>query len=98
MAEGVGFEPTVGCPTLDFESSALNRTQPPFPDRSILSDLIASMRNCRTRLPEFAKAKHRAIWRFSGGLLCGTNQRDIEALAKASEPEVPGFPLPVENF
>src|ERR1700736_1420139 len=30
-AEGVGFEPTVGCPTLDFESSALNRTQPPFP-------------------------------------------------------------------
>jgi hypothetical protein len=31
MAEGVGFEPTVGCPTLDFESSALNRTQPPFP-------------------------------------------------------------------
>src|ERR1700720_3070411 len=29
--EGVGFEPTVGCPTLDFESSALNRTQPPFP-------------------------------------------------------------------
>src|ERR1041385_4685172 len=32
MAEGVGFEPTVGFPTLDFESSALNRTQPPFPN------------------------------------------------------------------
>ena len=31
LAEGVGFEPTVGYPTLDFESSALNRTQPPFP-------------------------------------------------------------------
>ena len=31
LAEGVGFEPTVGLnPTLDFESSALNRTQPPF--------------------------------------------------------------------
>src|SRR5678816_2052405 len=30
--EGVGFEPTVGFPTLDFESSALNRTQPPFRD------------------------------------------------------------------
>src|SRR4029077_20119336 len=30
MTEGVGFEPTVGFPTLDFESSALNRTQPPF--------------------------------------------------------------------
>ena len=28
MAERVGFEPTVGCPTLDFESSALNQTQP----------------------------------------------------------------------
>ena len=27
----MGFEPTVGFPTLDFESSALNRTQPPFP-------------------------------------------------------------------
>ena len=30
VAEGVGFEPTVGFPTLDFESSDLNRTQPPF--------------------------------------------------------------------
>ena len=30
LAEGVGFEPTVGFPTLDFESCALNRTQPPF--------------------------------------------------------------------
>jgi hypothetical protein len=31
LAEGVGFEPTVPlCGTLDFESSALNRTQPPF--------------------------------------------------------------------
>ena len=28
----MGFEPTVGFPTLDFESSALNRTQPPFRD------------------------------------------------------------------
>jgi hypothetical protein len=30
MAEGAGFEPAVGFPTFDFESSALNRTQPPF--------------------------------------------------------------------
>ncbi len=37
--EGVGFEPTVGFPTLDFESSALNRTQPPFPVADTL-DLI----------------------------------------------------------
>jgi hypothetical protein len=35
LAEGVGFEPTVGYPTLDFESSALNRTQPPFRFRKI---------------------------------------------------------------
>ena len=41
MAEGVGFEPTVGFPTLDFESSALNRTQPPF---------LAERRKRRTRL------------------------------------------------
>src|SRR5713101_5134922 len=34
MAEGVRFEPTVGFPTLDFESSALNRTQPPFLDKN----------------------------------------------------------------
>ena len=31
----MGFEPTVGFPTLDFESSALNRTQPPFRDGKI---------------------------------------------------------------
>src|SRR5262245_40765961 len=37
--EGVGFEPTVGFPTLDFESSALNRTQPPFQSLGIV-DLI----------------------------------------------------------
>ena len=32
--EGVEFEPTVGIilPTLDFESSALTQTQPPFQD------------------------------------------------------------------
>jgi hypothetical protein len=38
VAEGVGFEPTVGFkPTLDFESSALNQTQPPFLDLSCRS-------------------------------------------------------------
>jgi hypothetical protein len=40
LAEGVGFEPTVGCPTLDFESSALNRTQPPFHSRKIDIHLV----------------------------------------------------------
>jgi hypothetical protein len=38
-SEGVGFEPTVSFPTLDFESSALNRTQPPFQSLDIV-DLI----------------------------------------------------------
>ena len=39
--EGVGFEPTVSFPTLDFESSALNRTQPPF-QRFDIVDLISA--------------------------------------------------------
>ena len=37
VAEGVGFEPTVSYPTFDFESSALNRAQPPF--QFIISEL-----------------------------------------------------------
>ena len=41
-SEGVGFEPTVGFPTLDFESSALNRTQPPF---------LAAKRNAQRSTP-----------------------------------------------
>jgi hypothetical protein len=58
MAEGVGFEPTVGFPTLDFESSALNRTQPPFQsldivDRilgcAILGSAVCLQRRSRTR-------------------------------------------------
>lgn len=36
-AEGVGFEPTVACATLDFESSALNRTQPSLLNERIIS-------------------------------------------------------------
>src|SRR5207247_1770205 len=43
--EGVGFEPTVGFPTLDFESSALNRTQPPFPDTEQTSNAERSTSN-----------------------------------------------------
>ena len=33
MAEGVGFEPTDTCASLDFESSALNRAQPTLLER-----------------------------------------------------------------
>ena len=54
----MGFEPTVGFPTLDFESSALNRTQPPFQsldivDRilgcAILGSAVCLQRRSRTR-------------------------------------------------
>ena len=38
-AEGGGFEPPVGCPTFDFESSALNRTQPPFQEAADITSL-----------------------------------------------------------
>jgi hypothetical protein len=58
MAEGVGFEPTVSFPTLDFESSALNRTQPPFQSLDIV-DLILGCAIPRRPLA-FAKAKHYA--------------------------------------
>ena len=42
----MGFEPTVGFPTLDFESSALNRTQPPFQSLDIV-DLISGCAICQ---------------------------------------------------
>lgn len=51
--EGVGFEPTVPlCGTLDFESSALNRTQPPFPSRKKTSNAHGPTSN-----PKFIEAK-----------------------------------------
>ncbi len=46
MAEGVGFEPTVGFPTLDFESSALNRAQPSFLERSLAETEVSSSVSC----------------------------------------------------
>ena len=58
LAEGVGFEPTVGFPTLDFESSALNRTQPPFQLLDIV-DLTLGCAICQPG-PVIAKAKHNA--------------------------------------
>ncbi len=62
MAEGVGFEPTVGCPTLDFESSALNRTQPPFPVRVIVD--LSWPRAIIRQSAEFAKVKHHASFAY----------------------------------
>src|SRR5436309_15291737 len=47
--EGVGFEPTVGFPTLDFESSALNRTQPPFLDKNKTSNVQRPISNDRRK-------------------------------------------------
>src|SRR5437870_13195321 len=64
VTEGVGFEPTVSFPTLDFESSTLNRTQPPFQSVDIVG-AIFTMRNCQAR-SEFAKPRHHASvkWRW----------------------------------
>ena len=62
MAEGVGFEPTVGCPTLDFESSALNRTQPPFHFRKIDSLLIDPEKSA------FIMSRHRRFANLLGNL------------------------------
>jgi hypothetical protein len=63
--EGVGFEPTVGFPTLDFESSALNRTQPPFREAkrrlpTLNAQLVGYPARIIGRALEFAKAKHHA--------------------------------------
>src|SRR6266566_9801750 len=63
MAEGVGFEPTVGFPTLDFESSALNRTQPPFRIAPIV-DLI--LRHTISARPT-SQRQRSLILAFSGG-------------------------------
>ena len=59
----MGFEPTVGFPTLDFESSALNRTQPPFLSFGIVG--LNLRRAIITRTPEFAKAKHHASFQIA---------------------------------
>ena len=45
----MGFEPTVGFPTLDFESSALNRTQPPFLDKNKTSNIQRPASNDRRK-------------------------------------------------
>src|SRR6266576_3990009 len=63
LAEGVGFEPTVGFPTLDFESSALNRTQPPFQIAPIV-DLI--LRHAISARPT-SQRQRSLILAFSGG-------------------------------
>ena len=49
----MGFEPTVGFPTLDFESSALNRTQPPFlvEERKRRTRLRQKLRRGKRRTP-----------------------------------------------
>jgi hypothetical protein len=100
MAEGVGFEPTVSFPTLDFESSALNRTQPPFQSLDIVH-LNLRMRNFRVRrvckgdavrssatdVQIWVRHELRCAREFNLAILggcCGTNERYIEALAKAA--------------
>ena len=56
----MGFEPTVGYPTLDFESSALNRTQPPFPVPRIVD--VNLQRAIIRRRAEFAKVTPNALF------------------------------------
>ena len=79
MAEGVGFEPTVGFPTLDFESSALNRTQPPFLEEKENTEPayaksfgVASVERPTSHLCKFAAARQALnatvfVWAFSVG-------------------------------
>jgi hypothetical protein len=74
MAEGVGFEPTVGCPTLDFESSALNRTQPPFLEKRrnaepayAKSFVVASAQRLTSNIESNRSADNRVavqVWSF----------------------------------
>ena len=56
----MGFEPTEGFPTLDFESSALNRTQPPFQSSDIVRVIsgraIAVPRVCKGKAERFNDA------------------------------------------
>jgi hypothetical protein len=70
MAEGVGFEPTVSFPTLDFESSALNRTQPPFQQLDIV-DLISACAIFRSAVcfkGEAARERSMARWTLRSGM------------------------------
>ena len=79
VAEGVGFEPTVGFPTLDFESSALNRTQPPFLDAEENVERPTSNIQLRMQLSSTLgvqrwtlgvhQAKKSAVWRSNDGIL-----------------------------
>src|SRR5260370_33766729 len=77
VTEGVGFEPTVGFPTLDFESSALNRTQPPFLESEKENvERPTSNIQLRMQLPSTLgvqrwtlgvhEAKKSAVWRSDG--------------------------------
>jgi hypothetical protein len=68
----VGFEPTVGCPTLDFESSALNRTQPPFPKGEETSDAQNPTSNVECKV-HFGTGR----WALRFALLPTTNYRSL---------------------
>src|SRR5213594_83378 len=71
MAEGVGFEPTVGFPTLDFESSALNRTQPPFlnQEENVNAQRSTSNIECKRYVKSSSNADHRVSAGTQGAAL-----------------------------
>ena len=74
----MGFEPTVGFPTLDFESSALNRTQPPF----LSFGIVGLNLRCAiiTRTPEFEKAKHHASFQIAMIITLATSYAEFVAV------------------
>jgi hypothetical protein len=50
VAEGVGFEPTVSCPTLVFKTSAFDHSAtPPGPERKRSGPSLATEKNSKTR-------------------------------------------------
>jgi hypothetical protein len=79
--EGVGFEPTVSFPTLDFESSALNRTQPPFQSLDIV-DLISG---CAIFGPAVCLQKRRGTRAFTGANGCA-REFNLAVLGAVVEP------------
>jgi hypothetical protein len=74
MAEGVGFEPTVGVkPTLDFESSAFNQTQPPF--RFCWIDNRSGKKRRNGEICKSTSGKREGTLSEIGGAICFTREK-----------------------
>ena len=69
MAEGVGFEPTVGCPTAVFKTAAINRsTTPPWMPQHDTIRFRQSKRDCKGHAAEKAMSlrQGRGLWALLG--------------------------------